>query len=268
MAKFKGKCASEYIEESKRVYRKLLEYEKICKEELKAMDAKDGTVDEVSRSAKQLKADELTKTLSMRRADMKTKLDELEKGFADMAYKNADLAGVGLTKNLVTALNSGINYTPEELLYMAKEYQYGKADSRLLHDYAKAHGYDLNNYVSPEQEIQNFHELNTRFRISADDLDNQTFMKIPESDVDYIGSQFLDKMLPITEDDMSICETPKTVDKAIARDMKEQEKAEQAKIDDDKFLEGFGAEKPKTDLEYYDPEEKVTRSEEIDVEYP
>ena len=126
MAKFKGKCASEYIEESKRVYRKLLEYEKICKEELKAMDAKDGTVDEVSRSAKQLKADELTKTLSMRRADMKTKLDELEKGFADMAYKNADLAGVGLTKNLVTALNSGINYTPEELLYMAKEYQDGK----------------------------------------------------------------------------------------------------------------------------------------------
>ena len=48
MAKFKGKYAGEYIEESKRVYRKLLEYEKICKEELKAMDAKDGTVDEVS----------------------------------------------------------------------------------------------------------------------------------------------------------------------------------------------------------------------------
>ena len=268
MAKFKGKYAGEYIEESKRVYRKLLEYEKICKEELKAMDAKDGTVDEVSRSAKQLKADELTKTLSMRRADMKTKLDELEKGFADMVYENADLAGEGLSRNLVNALNSGINYTPKELLYMARKYKDGKADSRLLHDYAKAQGFDLHNYISPEQEIQNYHELNTRFRISVDDLENQTFMKIPEGNVDYIGSQFLDKMLPITEDDMSICETPKTLDEAIARDMKEQEKAEQAKIDDDKFLEGFGAEKPKTDLEYYDPEEKVTRSEEIDVEYP
>lgn len=268
MAKFKGKYAGEYIEESKRVYRKLLECEKNCKMERESMYANDGTAYEISSSGKQKKEQELQKLISMRRADMETKLNELEKGFADMVYENADLAGEGLSRNLVNALNSGINYTPKELLYMARKYKDGKADSRLLHDYAKAHGYDLNNYVSPEQEIQNFHELNTRFRISADDLDNQTFMKIPESDVDYIGSQFLNKMLPITEDDMSICETPKTVDEAIARDMKEQEKAEQAKIDDDKFLEGFGAEKPKSDLEYYDPEEKVTRSEEIDVEYP
>lgn len=263
MTKFKGKCASDYIEESKRVYRKLLESEKYCKMEMNAINGND----DMSSSYKRRKADELQEHMSMRRVDMKTKLDELEKGFANMAYENADLAGEGLSRNLVTALSSGINYTPNELLYMAREYKNGKADSRLLHDYAKAQGYDLNNYISPEQEIKNFHELNTRFRISADDLDNQTFMKIPESDVDYIGSQFLDKILPIMEEDMDICETPKTIDEAIARDMAAQKKAEQAKIDDDKFLEGFGVEKTKTDLDYYEkdeePEEEQDRIAEL-----
>ena len=264
MAKFKGKCESDYLMESKRVYEKYIQSEKACKAELQEIDSLNGTQRELSTSAKQKTVDQIGQKISMRRADMKGVLRDLEESFANMVYDFADLDGVGLSKQLVTALNSGINYTQQELLYLAKKAGNDQADARLLHDYAKAHGYDLHNYTSPEEKIARYHDMNNRLVRSADDENNQVFMRLPDDGVYPLIDKYW-KNTEISIEDMEICNTPKSLDEEIDRDLKKRKEAEEANIDDEEFLEGFGVEKPKTEPEYYEPDGKDENGE---IEYP
>lgn len=261
MTKFKGKCESDYLLESKRLYNKFMDAEKLAKAEVAAADALDGTKLEKSSSAKQRVAEEAAKKISMRRADFKAALGDLEKGFADYVYDFADLPGAGLSRQLVQSLNSGINYTQNELLYMAKMSENDEADSRLLHDYALNHGIELNNYKSPEDKIKSFHEMNARLRISADDENNAAFMRLSDAWVDNLVNKYWKEVVSIPAEEMTVAPVAKSIDEEIQRDLNKR-KAEKMKEADanGEFLKGFGVEPQETDPEYYEPEE-VTEEE-------
>lgn len=259
MAKFKGKCETDYMMESKRVYGKYLESERECKARMKEVNS----MRELTSEYKQEEVDKMQEKISMRRADLKGTLHDLEEGFANWVYDFADLTGEGLDRKLVTALSSGINYTQQELLYMAKKYGNEQANARLLHDYAKEQGIELHNYVSPEEKIASYKAMNSRLGISADDENNMSLMRMPLEGVDNLIDKHF-KEMDISVDDMDVCETAKSIEEEIARDMRQRRVEADANIDD-KFLEGFGAEKPKTDPEYYEPKEKDENGE---VEYP
>lgn len=261
MTKFKGKCESDYLLESKRLYNKFMDAEKLAKAEVAAADALDGTKLEKSSSAKQRVAEEAAKKISMRRADFKAALGDLEKGFADYVYDFADLPGAGLSRQLVQSLNSGINYTQNELLYMAKMSKNDEADSRLLHDYALNHGIELNNYKSPEDKIKSFHEMNARLRISADDENNAAFMRLSDAGVDNLVNKYWKEVVSIPAEEMTVAPVAKSIDEEIQRDLNKR-KAEKMKEADanGEFLKGFGVEPQETDPEYYEPEE-VTEEE-------
>lgn len=261
MTKFKGKCESDYLLESKRLYNKFMDAEKLAKAEVAAADALDGTKLEKSSSAKQRVAEEAAKKISMRRADFKAALGDLEKGFADYVYDFADLPGAGLSRQLVQSLNSGINYTQNELLYMAKMCENDEADSRLLHDYALNHGIELNNYKSPEDKIKSFHEMNARLRISADDENNAAFMRLSDAGVDNLVNKYWKEVVSIPAEEMTVAPVAKSIDEEIQRDLNKR-KAEKMKEADanGEFLKGFGVEPQETDPEYYEPEE-VTEEE-------
>lgn len=261
MTKFKGKCESDYLLESKRLYNKFMDAEKLAKAEVVATDVLDGTKHEKSSSAKQRVAEEAAKKISMRRADFKAALGDLEKGFADYVYDFADLPGAGLSRQLVQSLNSGINYTQNELLYMAKMSENDEADSRLLHDYAKTHGFELNNYRSPEDKIKSFHEMNARLRISADDENNAAFMRLSDAGVDALVNKYWKEVVSIPAEEMTVAPVAKSIDEEIQRDLNKR-KAEKMKEADanGEFLKGFGVEPQETDPEYYEPEE-VTEEE-------
>ena len=261
MTKFKGKCESDYLLESKRLYNKFMDAEKLAKAEVAAADALDGTKLEKSSSAKQRVAEEAAKKISMRRADFKAALGDLEKGFADYVYDFADLPGAGLSRQLVQSLNSGINYTQNELLYMAKMSENDEADSRLLHDYALNHGIELNNYKSPEDKIKSFHEMNARLRISADDENNAAFMRLSDAGVDNLVNKYWKEVVSIPAEEMTVAPIAKSIDEEIQRDLNKR-KAEKMKEADanGEFLKGFGVEPQETDPEYYEPEE-VTEEE-------
>lgn len=261
MTKFKGKCESDYLLESKRLYNKFMDAEKLAKAEVAAADALDGTKLEKSSSAKQRVAEEAAKKISMRRADFKAALGDLEKGFADYVYDFADLPGAGLSRQLVQSLNSGINYTQNELLYMAKMSENDEADSRLLHDYALNHGIELNNYKSPEDKIKSFHEMNARLRISADNENNAAFMRLSDAGVDNLVNKYWKEVVSIPAEEMTVAPVAKSIDEEIQRDLNKR-KAEKMKEADanGEFLKGFGVEPQETDPEYYEPEE-VTEEE-------
>lgn len=261
MTKFKGKCESDYLLESKRLYNKFMDAEKLAKAEVAAADALDGTKLEKSSSAKQRVAEEAAKKISMRRADFKAALGDLEKGFADYVYDFADLPGAGLSRQLVQSLNSGINYTQNELLYMAKMSENDEADSRLLHDYALNHGIELNNYKSPEDKIKSFHEMNARLRISADDENNAAFMRLSDAGVDNLVNKYWKEVVSIPAEEMTVAPVAKSIDEEIQRDLNKR-KAEKMKEADanGEFLKGFVVEPQETDPEYYEPEE-VTEEE-------
>ena len=150
---------------------------------------------------------------------------------------------------------------------MAKKYGNEQANARLLHDYAKDRGIELHNYVSPEEKIASYKAMNRRLGISADDENNMSLMRMPLEGVDNLIDKHF-KEMDITIDDMDVCETAKSIEEEIARDMHQRRAEAESNIDDEEFFKGFGAEKPKTNPEYYEPEEKEEKDENGEVEYP
>lgn len=136
-----------------------------------------------------------------------------------------------------------------------------EADSRLLHDYAKTHGFELNNYRSPEDKIKSFHEMNARLRISADDENNAAFMRLSDAGVDALVNKYWKEVVSIPAEEMTVAPVAKSIDEEIQRDLNKR-KAEKMKEADanGEFLKGFGVEPQETDPEYYEPEE-VTEEE-------
>ena len=249
MAKFT--CESEFLNESKKLYNKYITGER----QLKALIAETNANRDISQEAKTRDTMKMQEDIGAKRAGMKIKMDELEKEFSDWAYDFADLQGVGLSKNLVQALNSGISYSPQELLYLAKKNKDGEADLRLISDYAKKQGFEMNCYRSPEQKIKDFHTMNEIFGKSADDEDFKNWVRLPDSEVDDFVNKRLNTICILPED-FTIKEIPKTIDESIERDIIENRKKEVENCDKNgEFLEGFGQEAPKVDTEFFDTED-------------
>lgn len=241
-------CESEFLNESKKLYGKYIENERQLKTLIKDTNANR----DISEEAKTRDTLKMQKDISARRAGMKTKMSELEKEFTDWAFDFADLQGVGLSKNLVQALSSGISYTPQELLYLAKQAGNDQADLRLISDYAKKQGFEMNCYRSPEQKIKDFHTMNEIFGKSADDEDCKNWVRLPDNEVDDFVNKRLNTIC-IRPDDFTIKEIPKTIDESIEQDIIENRKKEAEKRDKNgEFLKGFGQEEPKVDTAFYE----------------
>ena len=229
----KFKCESDFMRESTRIYRAYVEKEK----QLNDLIAETNSLKDLTNEAKERETKKIQHEISEKRAGMKTLLSNLENDFADWAFEFADLTGEGLDRKLATALSSGISYSPQELLYLAKKAGNNQADARLLHDYAKSHGYELKNYVSPDQKIEKFHKMNETFGKFADDEDGKNWLN------------------------MEIRTVAKSIDEEISRDIAENEKKKAENADKDgEFLNGFGVDPEEPDTNFYKPEDDATEN--------
>lgn len=248
MAKFT--CESDFLNESKKLYNKYITGER----QLKALIAETNANRDISQEAKTRDTMKMQEDIGAKRAGMKIKMDELEKEFSDWAYDFADLQGVGLSKALVQALNSGINYSANELLYLAKNAENGQADLRLISDYATKNGFEMNCYRSPEQKIKDFHAMNEIFGKSADDEDYKNWVRLPDNEVDDFVNRRLDSIW-IQPENYTIETIPETIDEAVERDIVKNRKKKAENCDENgEFLEGFGQEAPRVDTGFYETE--------------
>ena len=209
----KFKCESDFMRESTRIYRAYVEKEK----QLNDLIEETNSLKDLTNEAKERETKKIQHEISEKRAGMKTLLSNLENDFADWAFEFADLTGEGLDRKLATALSSGISYSPQELLYLAKKAGNNQADARLLHDYAKSHGYELKNYVSPDQKIEKFHKMNETFGKFADDEDGKNWLRLPDAEIDiFVGNQL--SSVEIMPENMEIRTVAKSIDEEISRD--------------------------------------------------
>lgn len=156
--------------------------------------------------------------------------------------------------------SSGISYSPQELLYLAKKAGNNQADARLLHDYAKSHGYELKNYVSPDQKIEKFHKMNETFGKFADDEGGKDWFRLPDAEIDiFVGNQL--SSVEIMPENMEIRTVAKSIDEEISRDIAENEKKKAENADKDgEFLNGFGVDPEEPDTNFYKPEDDATEN--------
>ena len=252
----KFECESDFMTESKRIYRAYVEEEK----KLKGLIDETNSLKDLTNEAKERETKKIQQEISNKRAGMKKSLANLENDFADWAFEFADLPGVGISRQLVQALNSGINYTQNELLYMAKKCGNDQANSRLLHDYAKAHGYELKNYVSPDQKIEKFHKTNEMFGKFADDEGGKDWFRLPDAEIDiFVGNQL--SSVEIMPENMEIRTVAKSIDEEISRDIVENEKKKAENTDKDgEFLNGFGVDPEEPDTNFYKPKDDATEN--------
>lgn len=250
MSKFR--CESDFMTESKRIYRAYIDCEKQMKKLIKDVS----NLNDLTNEAKERECKKATEEINSKRAGMKMALSDLETKFADWVYEFADIEGAGLSRQLAQALNSGINYTQGELLYLAKKCGNDQADSRLLHDYAKNHGYELKNYVSPEQKIEKFHKMNEMLGKFADDEESKDWLRLPENEIDiFIGNQL--SSIQIMPENMEIKPFAKTLDEEIQRDIADKRREEAKQTDtNSEFLTGFGAETVEPDVDFYKSKEE------------
>lgn len=244
-------CTSEFLNESKKLYNKYIESEK----QLKTLIKDTNNNRDISQEAKTRDTMKMQEDISAKRAGMKVKLAELEKEYSDWAFENADLEGIGLSKNLVQAFSSGIDYTQQELLYLARKSNGDQADLRLISDYAKKHGFKMNCYCSPEQKIKEFHKMNEILGKSADDEDSKNWVRLPDNEIDDFVNKRLDAIW-IQPEDFTIETIPETIDESLKRDIIKNRQREAENCDKNgEFLKGFGQEEPKVDTAFYEPEE-------------
>lgn len=96
----KFKCESDFMAESKRIYRAYVEEEK----KLKGLIDETNLLKDLTNEAKERETKKIQQEISEKRAGMKTLLSNLENDFADWAFEFADLTGEGLDRKLATAL--------------------------------------------------------------------------------------------------------------------------------------------------------------------
>lgn len=252
----KFKCESDFMRESTRIYRAYVEEEK----KLKGLIDETNSLKDLTNEAKERETKKIQQEISNKRAGMKKSLANLENDFADWAFEFADLTGEGLDRKLATALSSGISYSPQELLYLAKKAGNNQADARLLHDYAKSHGYELKNYVSPDQKIEKFHKINEMFGKFADDECGKDWLRLPDAEIDvFVGNQLAS--VEVMPENMEIRTVAKSIDEEISRDIAENEKKKAENTDKDgEFLNGFGVDPEEPDTNFYKPKDDATEN--------
>lgn len=255
---------SDYFRRSRAVYGQFLDAEKVNAAEKSVYEKNDGhqydnrfCLDKIS---------EINQRTEMRRKDAATVMQGLEGEFADLAFAEADLGGKQLDPKLISALNSGIAYTPTELLALAKENIGLEANSRLIKDFATRHGFTITgSYVSPEDKISSFRNFT---KVLAESMADDTgFIRLDPTTADSLTEDYIKKLYTYPEN-VEIEKTPISADEQIASDIRQRQKEEKA-LDNGKFQEGFGSTVQESHPEFYELEtedEKKTEQAEQEGE--
>ena len=252
----KKRSLQEFFKRSRQVYGQYLDAEKVNAAERSVFEKNVGH--QYDRNFCRDKIDEINKRTEMRKNDAGKVMRGLESEFSDLAYSEADLSGKLLEGKLVTALNSGINYTSAELLALAKENVGLEANSRLIRDYATKSGYTIKgSYVSPEEKISLFENFNKALITAMSD--DSGFIRLDPTAADSLTENYIKKLFAYAES-MEIEKTPDKIEEWIASDIRQQRK-EETPADNEKFLEGFGAAVRETHPEFYVVESEEEQEE-------
>ena len=255
---------SDYFRRSRAVYGQFLDAEKVNAAERSVYEKNDGH--QYGKGFCLDKISEINQRTEMRRKDAATVMQGLEGEFADLAFAEADLGGKQLDPKLISALNSGIAYTPTELLALAKENIGLEANSRLIKDFATRHGFTITgSYVSPEDKISSFRNFT---KVLAESMADDTgFIRLDPTTADSLTEDYIKKLYTYPEN-VEIEKTPISADEQIASDIRQRQKEEKA-LDNGKFQEGFGSTVQESHPEFYELEtedEKKTEQAEQEGE--
>ncbi|MCR5291234.1 MAG: hypothetical protein K6E51_14700 [Treponema sp.] len=150
--------------------------------------------------------------------------------------------------NLMEMLQTNlIDFTPDEYETMAKKYADNLPLSRVLHDYAARHGYNLRNYVSLTDKLNSFDKLKgilsrlANSSLTESDRNFQELAVFPESLTKESNFEELSK---IFSDDLPTIDYKCLKFGDIAAEMAADQAAAEAKqtYDGDAFLKGLGVE--------------------------
>ena len=255
----------DFFRKSRKVYGQFLDTEKVNAAERSVFEKNDGH--QYAASFCRDKISDINQRTEMRRKDAATVMQGLEGEFADLAFAEADLSGRQLDPKLISALNSGIAYTPTELLALAKENIGLEANSRLIRDYAAVKsGYTIKgSYVSPEEKVSSFKNFNKA--LIAAMADDSGFVRLDPTTADSLTEDYVKKLYTYPEN-VEIEKTPISADEQIASDIRQRQKEEKA-LDNGKFQEGFGSTVQESHPEFYELEtedEKKTEQAEQEGE--
>lgn len=240
---------SDYFRRSRAVYGQFLDTEKVNAAEKSVYEKNDGR--QYAASFCRDKISEINQRTEMRRKDAGKFMQGLEGEFADLAFAEADLSGRQLDPKLIAALNSGIAYTPTELLALAKENIGLEANSRLIRDFAVKNGYTIKGfYVSPEDKVSSFKNFNKALIASM--TDDTGFVRLDPTAADSLTEKYIKSLFAYPEN-VEIEKTPVSADEQIALDIRQRQKEEKA-LDDGRFQEGFGSTVQESHPEFYDLE--------------
>lgn len=240
---------SDYFRRSRAVYGQFLDTEKVNAAEKSVYEKNDGR--QYAASFCRDKISEINQRTEMRRKDAGKFMQGLEGEFADLAFAEADLGGKQLDPKLISALNSGIAYTPTELLALAKENIGLEANSRLIRDFAVKNGYTIKGfYVSPEDKVSSFKNFNKALIASM--TDDTGFVRLDPTAADSLTEKYIKSLFAYPES-VEIEKTPVSADEQIASDIRQRQKEEKA-LDDGRFQEGFGSTVQESHPEFYDLE--------------
>lgn len=239
----------DFFRKSRKVYGQFLDVEVANNAEKSVFEKNDGR--RYAASFCRDKISEINQRTEMRRKDAATVMQKLECEFADLAFAEADLSGRQLDPKLIAALNSGIAYTPTELLALAKENIGLEANSRLIRDFAVKNGYTIKgSYVSPEEKVSSFKNFNKA--LIAAMADDSGFVRLDPTTADSLTEDYVKKLYTYPEN-VEIEKTPISADEQIASDIRQRQKEEKA-LDDGRFQEGFGSTVQESHPEFYDLE--------------
>lgn len=239
----------DFFRKSRKVYGQFLDVEVANNAEKSVFEKNDGR--QYAASFCRDKISEINQRTEMRRKDAGKFMQGLEGEFADLAFAEADLGGKQLDPKLISALNSGIAYTPTELLALAKENIGLEANSRLIRDFAVKNGYTIKGfYVSPEDKISSFKNFNKALIASM--TDDTGFVRLDPTAADSLTEKYIKSLFAYPES-VEIEKTPVSADEQIASDIRQRQKEEKA-LDDGRFQEGFGSTVQESHPEFYDLE--------------
>lgn len=254
----------DFFRKSRKVYGQFLEAEKVNASERSVFEENVGG--QYDKDFCRNKIAEINQRTEMRRKDAGKFMQGLEGEFADLAFAEADLGGKQLDPKLISALNSGIAYTPSELLALAKENIGLEANSRLIRDYAVKNGYTIKgSYVSPEEKVSSFKNFNKA--LIAAMADDSGFVRLDPTTADSLTEDYVKKLYTYPES-VEVEKTPVSIDEQIASDIRQRQKEEKA-LDDGRFQEGFGSTAQESHPEFYELEtedEKKTEQDEQEGE--
>ena len=229
---------SDYFRRSRAVYGQFLDAEKVNAAERSVYEKNDGH--QYGKGFCLDKISEINQRTEMRRKDAATVMQGLEGEFADLAFAEADLGGKQLDPKLIFALNSGIAYTPTELLALGS----------LKEDELRA-----------REQLDEMKQILEQAKVG---IKSFKLPMIPDNYFVELG-EATEAIAAMVEE---LEKTPISADEQIASDIRQRQKEEKA-LDNGKFQEGFGSTVQESHPEFYELEtedEKKTEQAEQEGE--